>query len=183
MWTGHAQDPSIGAIRTIALTGPAVAQMQAAFHGQLDQGTGQVLHGRGLLSRRWRRGTRRAGVQQLAARVERQHGTDVSPGDRRSRARDRLSSARTSCPNDLDRAKRSSPRCTRGTTSRIITPGPHIDSDRAREASRATGVGCSKAGAQMYEYQPTMFHCKVFIVDGLLVSVGSTNSSTPDLSG
>ena len=27
----------------------------------------------------------------------------------------------------------------------------------------------------MYEYQPTMFHCKMLIVDQLLVSVGSTN--------
>ena len=25
------------------------------------------------------------------------------------------------------------------------------------------------------EYQPTMFHCKVLMLDGLLVSVGSTN--------
>ena len=32
-----------------------------------------------------------------------------------------------------------------------------------------------EAGAQISEYQPTMFHCKVFTVDGLLVSVGSTN--------
>ena len=28
---------------------------------------------------------------------------------------------------------------------------------------------------QIAEYQPTMFHCKVLVVDGLLVSVGSTN--------
>jgi len=32
-----------------------------------------------------------------------------------------------------------------------------------------------EAGAQISECQPTMFHCKVFTVDGLLVSVGSTN--------
>ncbi len=31
------------------------------------------------------------------------------------------------------------------------------------------------AGAQIAKYQPTMYHCKVMIVDGLLVSVGSTN--------
>ena len=29
------------------------------------------------------------------------------------------------------------------------------------------------AGAEIYEYRPTMYHCKVMIVDGLLVSVGS----------
>ena len=32
-----------------------------------------------------------------------------------------------------------------------------------------------RAGVEIYEYQPTFFHCKVMIVDGLWVSVGSTN--------
>jgi cardiolipin synthase len=27
----------------------------------------------------------------------------------------------------------------------------------------------------MYEYQPTMYHCKAMIVDGLWATVGSTN--------
>jgi cardiolipin synthase len=31
------------------------------------------------------------------------------------------------------------------------------------------------AGAEMYEFQPAMFHCKALIVDSQLVSVGSTN--------
>jgi len=32
-----------------------------------------------------------------------------------------------------------------------------------------------RAGAEIYEYEPTMYHCKVMIVDTLWVSVGSTN--------
>jgi len=32
-----------------------------------------------------------------------------------------------------------------------------------------------RAGAEIYEYQPTMFHCKVMVVDDLWTSVGSTN--------
>ena len=32
-----------------------------------------------------------------------------------------------------------------------------------------------QAGIEIYEYQPTFFHCKVMIVDELWVSVGSTN--------
>ena len=44
-----------------------------------------------------------------------------------------------------------------------------------RGASRAAWGPLLKAGAEISEYQPTMFHCKVFTVDGLLVSVGSTN--------
>jgi phosphatidylserine/phosphatidylglycerophosphate/cardiolipin synthase-like enzyme len=32
-----------------------------------------------------------------------------------------------------------------------------------------------RAGAEIHEYQPTMFHCKLLIIDRLLVSVGSTD--------
>ena len=31
------------------------------------------------------------------------------------------------------------------------------------------------AGVEIYEFQPSMYHCKVMIVDDLWVSVGSTN--------
>ena len=32
-----------------------------------------------------------------------------------------------------------------------------------------------EAGVEIHEYQPTMYHCKVMIVDGLWTTVGSTN--------
>jgi cardiolipin synthase A/B len=44
-----------------------------------------------------------------------------------------------------------------------------------RAASRATWGALLAAGAEIYEFQPSMYHCKVMIVDGLMVSVGSTN--------
>jgi cardiolipin synthase len=58
---------------------------------------------------------------------------------------------------------------------RIIVPGTHIDTEVVRKASRAGWGELLGAGAQIHEYQPTMFHCKTLIVDRLLVSVGSTN--------
>jgi cardiolipin synthase len=63
----------------------------------------------------------------------------------------------------------------RGVKLRIVVPGEHIDSDTVRGASRATWGPLLAAGAVIAEYAPTMYHCKVLIVDGLLVSVGSTN--------
>jgi len=63
----------------------------------------------------------------------------------------------------------------RGVRFRLIVPGPIIDTDVVRRASRSTWGPLLAAGAEIYEYQPTMFHCKVLIVDRLLVSVGSTN--------
>jgi phosphatidylserine/phosphatidylglycerophosphate/cardiolipin synthase-like enzyme len=44
----------------------------------------------------------------------------------------------------------------------------------ARRLARGWGE-LLEAGVKISEYQPTMFHCKALVVDGLLVSVGSTN--------
>jgi cardiolipin synthase A/B len=63
----------------------------------------------------------------------------------------------------------------RGVQVRVITPGKRIDTHTVREASRACWGDLLEAGVEMYEYQPTMFHCKLLVVDELLVSVGSTN--------
>src|SRR6185295_960045 len=63
----------------------------------------------------------------------------------------------------------------RGVRVQIITPGEHMDAGTVRRASRARWGELLEAGVEIFEYQPTMFHCKVMIVDGLWVSVGSTN--------
>ncbi len=63
----------------------------------------------------------------------------------------------------------------RGVKVQIVTPGKHIDSMIVREASRGTWGALLQAGAEIYQYGPTMYHVKVLIVDDYMVSVGSTN--------
>ena len=63
----------------------------------------------------------------------------------------------------------------RGVKVRIIVPGEYIDSIVVRKASRADWGELLRAGAEIHEFQPAMFHCKALIVDSQLVSVGSTN--------
>ena len=63
----------------------------------------------------------------------------------------------------------------RGVRVRVIVPGEHIDTEIVRKASRDSWGDLLAAGALIFEYQPTMFHCKMLVVDSLLVSVGSTN--------
>lgn len=58
---------------------------------------------------------------------------------------------------------------------RILVPGRHIDAPLVRRASRALWGRVLDVAAEIYEYQPTMYHCKVLVVDRLWVSVGSTN--------
>ena len=63
----------------------------------------------------------------------------------------------------------------RGVRVRIIVPGKHTDQTTVRRASRGLWGGLLQAGVQIHEYQPTMYHCKLMMVDGLMTSVGSTN--------
>lgn len=63
----------------------------------------------------------------------------------------------------------------RNVSIRIVVPGHHTDVPLARRASRASWGPLLEAGIEIYEFQPTMYHCKVMIVDELWTSVGSTN--------
>lgn len=64
---------------------------------------------------------------------------------------------------------------TRGVHIRVLLPGKHIDAVSVRLASKASWEPLLQAGIEIHEYQPTMLHTKLLIIDGLLVSVGSTN--------
>ena len=63
----------------------------------------------------------------------------------------------------------------RGVRVRLILPGLHNDTDLVRNASRAAWGPLLQAGAVIHEFQPTTYHVKLLIVDGLWSSVGSTN--------
>jgi cardiolipin synthase len=57
----------------------------------------------------------------------------------------------------------------------ILVPGKILDAQLVRRASRGTWGPLLEAGVRIYEYQPTMYHVKVMVVDDLWASVGSTN--------
>jgi cardiolipin synthase A/B len=57
----------------------------------------------------------------------------------------------------------------------IIVPGPILDAEIVRRASKAKWGPLLEAGVKIYEYQPTFYHAKVMVVDDCWVSVGSAN--------
>jgi cardiolipin synthase len=63
----------------------------------------------------------------------------------------------------------------RGVSVKIITPGKRSDHAVTRSSSRRLYGDLLQNGIQMYEYQPTMIHAKILIVDGKWSVVGSTN--------
>jgi cardiolipin synthase len=63
----------------------------------------------------------------------------------------------------------------RGVEIKVVTPGQHTDHLITRRSSRRLFGDLLRAGAWIGEYQPTMIHAKVMIVDGVVSVVGSTN--------
>jgi cardiolipin synthase len=63
----------------------------------------------------------------------------------------------------------------RGVEVRVLTNGPHIDRQVVRQAGRRTYERMLRCGVRIFEYQRTMLHAKVLIVDATWATVGSIN--------
>ncbi len=173
-WTGHAQDPAHWRDTHFEVSGPVVAQMQSVFIDNWIKVTGEVLHGPDYFPALLPSGS---GVAQMFS-------SSPSGGSESMQLMYLLSVTAASRSIDLSASYFVPDALTlhalveamrRGVRLRIVVPGKHIDSETVRSASRATWGPLLAGGALIAEYGPTMYHCKVMIVDGLLVSVGSTN--------
>ena len=63
----------------------------------------------------------------------------------------------------------------RGVEVTILVPGKKNDHLLTRRSSRALYGDLLLGGARIFEYQPSMIHGKIMIVDGLWGVAGSTN--------
>ena len=173
-WTGNAQDPDHWRDSHYLVRGPAVAQMQATFLDNWLKVTGKVLHGEAYFP----------AIAPAGGQKAQMFSSSPSSGSESMQLMYHLAitaaersidlSVAYFVPDDLTR-KLLMDALARGVRVRLVTPGEHTDTETVKAASRATWGELLQAGAEIYEYGPTMYHCKVMIVDQLLVSVGSTN--------
>ena len=173
-WDGNAEDPAHWRDTHFRLEGPAVAQMQAAFVDNWLKVTGNVLDGRdyfppetvvgpelGQVFKSSREGgSESMHLMYLLSTVSAARNIDLAMA--------------YFVPDELTETALVEA-LARGVKFRMIMPGPYTDTEVLRKASRAKWGRLLRAGAEIYEYQPTMFHCKVLVVDGIWSSVGSTN--------
>ena len=173
-WTGHAQDPDHWRDMHFQIEGPVVAQFQAAFLDNWIKATGRVLNGEtyfpqlapagGLNMHRFisspAGGSESMRLMYLMAITAAERSIDIEaayfiPDELMSR--------------ELIKAQ------SRGVRIRILLPDKHIDSETVRIATKRAWGPLLKSGVEIYEYDPTMLHCKMLIFDHYMVSVGSTN--------
>lgn len=173
-WRGKAQDKQHWRDTHFRVEGPVVGQMQAVFADNWTKATGVVLDGpayfpalaaRGghaaqMFSSSPQGGSESMLLMYLMSITAARHTIDLSSS--------------YFVPDELSiRALVAAAR--RGVRVRIITPGKDIDSGIVRAASRERWGDLLKAGIEIAEYQPTMYHVKALVADALVVSVGSTN--------
>ena len=173
-WEGNGQDSDHWRDTHFRAEGPVVAQMQAVFVDNWTKASGEVLHGAAYFPLLSKAGEQRSHMFSSspsggAESMQLMYLMAITAADRTID----LSSAYF-VPNKLTRDTMVKA-LKRGVKIRIILPGPFTDADTVSSASRADWDELLDAGARIYEYQPTMYHCKVMILDGRMTSVGSTN--------
>lgn len=173
-WEGHAEDPDHWRDMHFRIEGPVVAQVQAAFNDNWIKTTGVVLNGEAYFPQIERAGTMDAHmfIASPAGGSESMHLMYLMAIAAAERSIDL--EAAYFVPDALIIKALLAARH-RGVKVRVILPGKHIDSETVRLASKAEWGDLLLAGVEIHEFQPTMMHNKLLIVDQEMVSVGSTN--------
>lgn len=173
-WDGHAQDPEHWRDTHFKIEGPVVAQMQATFMGNWIKTTSTVQHSEAYFPP----------LKPAGKQIAQMFHSSPEEGSENIRLMYLLSIAAARHKILLEQAyflpdslatKMLVEARHRGVEVEVIVPGPLIDTKLVRRASRSSWGDLLKSGVRIYEYQPTNFHCKIMIVDGLWSSVGSTN--------
>ena len=173
-WAGDARTKDEWRDTQFRIEGPAVAQMQAAFMENWIEVTGEVLHGGDYFP-----ALPPAGKELAQFFISSPGGGGESMQllylmSIAAAARSIHLSAAYFVPDDNE-VRMIVAAAKRGVRVQLVVPGHETDSAIVRRASRSTWGKLLEAGVEIYEYQPTFFHCKVMVVDGLWTSVGSTN--------
>ncbi len=173
-WAGNAQDPAHWRDSHFRVEGPVVAQMQATFMVNWIKTTSSVQHSEDYFPPLGPAGTQIAQV----------FHSSPEEGSENTRLMYLLSIAAARQKILLEQAyfvpdslviRMLVEARQRGVEVDIIVPGPLIDTKRVRRAGRSLWGKLLEAGVRISEYQPTNFHCKIMVVDGIWSSVGSTN--------
>lgn len=174
VWSGDAQDPRHWRDTHYRVTGPVVADLQAAFADHWLTTDGQVLQGDDYFPKLEQAGTLLAQEFKSASdgssdSMQLMYLLSITAASRSIR----LATAYF-VPDDLTiRAPLAARR--RGVRVQVVIPGKYTDVPTTLEASRASWGPMLKAGVESYEYEPTMYHWKMMVVDDLWTSIGSAN--------
>jgi cardiolipin synthase len=173
-WDGNADSPAHWRDTHVRVLGPAVASVQAAFVDNWNEATGKLpidekyfptLAPAGEISM--------CGIQSnpviATSAAQRSMAVLIAGASRRLWIANAYFVPTRPFVQALRAAK------ARGVDVKILLPGRYHDQPAVRRASRRTWGPLLAGGVELYEYEPTMIHCKIVIVDSSVTSIGSIN--------
>jgi cardiolipin synthase len=178
-WTGHAQDRHHWRDTHIRVEGPAARGLQGAFVDNWFEATSEVLVGDHYLTAQPDRGeAEEAGhtaqvIRSTASNYDTNIETLFMLVIATARQHFWLTTAYFVPTAAFIQALRDAAK--RGVDVKVLTPGPRTNKKLVRRAGRANYAPLLEAGVHIYEFEPTMLHCKTLVVDGVWGTVGSTN--------
>lgn len=180
VWTGDAEDPEHWRETHLRIEGPAVVDLFGAFLENWTEATGQFLAGTHILegdafedgvalqvTRSTPNGSATAATQLFYCAIA------------GARKRLWLTTAYFAPDRTFEDVLCSAAR--RGVDVRVLVNGQRVDKEVARQAGQRSYGKLLAAGVRMFEYDKTMLHAKVLLVDERWGNVGSGNLDSRSL--
>jgi cardiolipin synthase len=171
-WMGNAGSPQHWRDNHYEVTGPVVAQLQAIFMANWLKSRGHLLHGGDYFPPLAGTGTSLAQALRSSegnANLDLMYLLAIASAQKTLRIENAYFLPDALTRKELTDAAR------RGVKVEVIVPGKFTNQKIVRAASKDHWPELIKAGIKIYEYQPTMVHVKLLVVDDVFASVGSGN--------
>jgi cardiolipin synthase len=173
-WTGNGQDEKHWRDTGVRIEGPVVNSIQAVFAENWVEQTSEVIVGEKYFPRLPSMGGVRAHMtasspQGGVSRLELLFKLAISAARRELIVQNPYFIPDGEIVGILERAAK------RGVKIRIMLPGTATDSSVVRHAGHRRFADLLEQGIEICEYQKTLNHQKIMVVDGLWSFVGSTN--------
>lgn len=174
IWSGKGDRPDHWRDNHYRVEGPVVGQLQAAFEDNWIKTTGHVLVGDDYFPPLANAGPLQAQVFKSSPQGGSEDMRLLMLLSLAAAGKDVLMESAYFVPDRVTRGQLIFA-AKRGVKVEIIVPGREIDQQLVRAASRASWGELLKAGIRIYEFNDTMIHCKLAVIDGRWTSVGSAN--------
>ena len=174
VWTGDAEDPEHWRETHLRVEGPAVLDLFGAFVENWTEATGGLLTGTHIADPE-------SFEDGVAVQVTRSTPTGAATGQTQlfycaiAGARERLWLTTAYFAPDRTFEQVLCDTARRGVDVRILVNGQEVDKEVARQAGHRSYGELLGAGVRVFEYDKTMLHAKVLLVDGGWANVGSGN--------
>ncbi len=174
-WLGNADSPEHWRDTQVRVEGPAVRGLQRAFQENWSETTGEALVGDEFFPALAQPGSSSAAVVPSSPLAAMSGAGRVYAISLAAAAKEIWIANSYFVPDDAA-TELLVAAVKRGVDVRVIVPSDeHNDVPATKAAGRSNFGPLLAGGVKIFEYQPTMFHLKTMVVDGIFSTVGSAN--------